>query len=111
MSQESVAALIVKLKEDPEFRQTLNQQMKQANGDLVRAAKAVGYDFTAEEFEALATQQGAALSDTELEGILGGFGPEGSDIGSGPSFTSRSGSSERKRASTSFDSGKLSSGD
>jgi predicted ribosomally synthesized peptide with nif11-like leader len=73
MGKEAAARFIALLAEDPDLRkQVAGSQL----GALVRFAAERGFDFTADELEAMADGlvklHAGELTDTELEGVAGG---------------------------------------
>ena len=74
MSEEQLAALLAKLKEDAVFREKL-----QGAGDLdaaVAMAKEAGFDLSKADWLKYQAKQTLELSDEELEGVAGGTYPK-----------------------------------
>ena len=72
MSEEQLAALIAKLKEDAGLQEKLKGA---ADLDAVLAiAKEAGFDVSKAEWLRYQAKQTIELSDEELEGVAGGFG-------------------------------------
>jgi predicted ribosomally synthesized peptide with nif11-like leader len=70
MSEEQLAALLAKLKDDAAFRDKL-----QAAADLdaaVALAKEAGFDVSKADWLKYQAKQNLELSDEELEGVTGG---------------------------------------
>jgi predicted ribosomally synthesized peptide with nif11-like leader len=72
MSQEQLAALLAKLKDDADLREKL-----QGAPDLdavLAMAKEAGFDVSKESWLRYQASQSSELSDAELEGVAGGGG-------------------------------------
>ena len=75
MSEEQLSALLATLKEDAGLREKL-----QGAADLdaaVALAKEAGFDVSREDWFKRQETEGLELSDTELEGLAGGFNSKG----------------------------------
>ena len=78
MSEEQLAALLAKLKDDAGLQEKLKGA---ADLDAVLAiAKEAGFDVSKAAWLNYQANQTLELSDEELEGVAGGIGAEGIDI-------------------------------
>ncbi len=79
MSEEQLAALLAKLKDDAGLQEKLKAA---ADLDAVLAiAKEAGFDISKAAWLRYQANQTLELSDAELEGIAGGVSTQGNDFG------------------------------
>ena len=78
MAVEQVKAFMAKVKEDQELVKKLADAQAAYKGNdgiaevVIPVAKEAGFDFTVEDFKAVATPQGEQLSEDELDKVAGG---------------------------------------
>ena len=93
MSEEQLAALLAKLKDDAGLQEKLKGA---ADLDAVLAiAKDAGFDVSKADWLRYQANQTLELSDEELEGVAGGWEAHGWDGGRGDEWRQRMGGTNR----------------
>lgn len=83
MSKEAVDQFLAAMKKDKALQGRLETDAGKSHdvmGPILKAAKGMGYDFTAEEFLKTQDELQGQLSDEQLEAIAGGKIPQGQRI-------------------------------
>ena len=74
MAKETVEKFLRKLPEDSKMRETYAASMKRATENaMMETAKSAGFDFTLQELRAVLDERASALSEEELQRVVGGI--------------------------------------